>query len=188
MRYPDELKFVDTTTSSTAFDSAGVVVPINLVAQGDDYTNRQGRKVNWKSLLFRATVDNGPSSSSGEVVRIIVFWDLQANGALPAVNAVLQSAVYDSPMNLNNRDRFRVVADKFFTLWRNQMTTGDITGGTSCPRFWNFFKNFNVDTTFGGTTAAIGSINTGALHFLAISQRAAESYYRIWSRVRFTDP
>jgi len=192
MRYPDELKFLDTSSGEVSVTTAGTVTPLNLIIQGDDYNQREGRRVDWKSLLFRCTVtplDIGPNGT-GDIVRLLLVWDLQSNGAVPAVNEILQSAVYDSPMNLNYRDRFVVIADKFISVAGVDIggSPGIVEAGTCIPKMWQVYKKLNATTTFSGTAAAIGSMATGTLHLLAISRVNLITAHRFWSRLRFTDP
>ena len=101
-----ELKTIDvTTTSISPVTVAGANVLLNGVAQGSDYTNRIGRKVLLKSLLFRANMYPVLNTGSpvGCTIRIMLVYDSQTNGALAAVSDVLNAATYLQPTNLNNR-------------------------------------------------------------------------------------
>jgi len=188
-RADDELKFLDTVQAASAVGTAGGNVLINGIIQGDDFNMREGRKVTWTSLLFRGTIfaTDAANLPTGDVVRVMVVWDNQPNAALAAVTDVLATASYESAMNLNNRDRFMVISDKFYTVEATHYTAGALDGGSPCPVFFNVFKKFNLNTIFGGTTAAVGSISTGTMFVLAISA-ANISQLSFNSRLRFIDP
>jgi len=189
-RADDELKFLDTVQAASAVGTAGGNVLINGIIQGDDFNMREGRKVTWTSLLFRGTIfaTDAANLPTGDVVRVMVVWDNQPNAALAAVTDVLATASYESAMNLNNRDRFMVISDKFYTVEATHYTAGALDGGSPCPVFFNVFKKFNLNTIFGGTTAAVGSISTGTMFVLAISKAANISQLSFNSRLRFIDP
>lgn len=186
----DELKFLDTVQSASAVGTAGGNVLINGIIQGDDFNMREGRKVTWASLLFRGTIfaTDAANLPTGDVVRVMVVWDNQPNAALAAVTDVLATASYESAMNLNNRERFMVISDKFYTIEASHYTAGALDGGSPCPVFFNIFKKFNLNTIFSGTTAAVGSISTGTMFVLAISKAANISQLSFNSRLRFIDP
>ena len=109
-----ELKTIDvSTTTISPVAVAGATVLLNGVAQGSDYTNRIGRKVLLKSMLFRANMYPVLNTASpiGNTIRLLLVYDSQTNGALAAVADVLNAATYLQPTNLNNRDRFRILLD-----------------------------------------------------------------------------
>ena len=100
-----------------AITTAGTVTLINGIATGTDINNRVGRKVIMKSLVFN--VNNFPVATTanalqGIMLRHMIVYDSQPNsaGTVPAVTDILETATTLSPLNLNNRDRFRVIYDK----------------------------------------------------------------------------
>lgn len=185
----DELKFIDSNVDG-ASPAVGAVFLINGIVQGTDYNQRIGRKVMLKSIFVRFTINAVPANLAlqGDVVRLMIFYDSQANGAAPAITDVLAIAEYDSPMNLNNRDRFKVLHDKFYTMWANTYAAGigGILTGNAIPKFSQKYIKCNMEEIFGGTGATIGSIQTGSLWFLTISQNEV-SGVSLYSRVRYTD-
>lgn len=185
----DELKFVDANVDG-ASPAVGAVYLLNGITQGTDYNQRIGRKVQIKSVFCRWTINVNPAQLAlqGDVVRLMIIYDAQANGVAPAITDILQIAEFDSPMNLNNRDRFKVLHDKFHTMWANTYAAGlgGIQTGTGCPKFSQKFIKCNMEEIFGGTGNTIGSIQTGSIFFLTISQNEV-SGVSIYSRVRYTD-
>lgn len=188
MRDPDEVKFIDSVSGVGSVGPTGGVALINGIIQGDDYNQREGRKVTWTSLLFRGTIFSNNSSDVGDVIRVMVVWDNQSNGALPAVGDVLQTVDYHSPMNLNNRDRFMVLCDNYYTAEALAVSGGALTAGAPCPNFFNIYKKFNLSTIFSATTANIGAISTGSMFVLAISLATNVSQLSYTARLRFIDP
>lgn len=184
-----ELKATDVTIANTSPSSTGSVVLLNGIAAGDDYTNRDGRKIMMKSILMRLCLkaDTTQSSTVGEVLRVIVVYDRQCNGvALTGAN-VLQSAVWNAPVNLDNRERFKILYDNTLTVPGWYVAAGNLTGGSPTIRNIKVFKKLNLDVTYSGTANTVGSIATGSLYLLTFSQynKAWMDYY---IRVRFTEP
>lgn len=184
-----ELKTIDVDTALTAVSQAGALQLLNGIATGTDFTARIGRKIIMKSLFFRAhffpsaTVD----SPTGTFVRLLIFYDCQSNSAAPIVGDVLTIGAYDSPMNLNNRDRFKVIYDKFINMSATDYTAGALTTGDPIPKQLQKYKKLNMEVVFSGIGATVASIQTGSVYALLIASAdltvAADSYFRI----RFMD-
>lgn len=208
-----EKKTIDIPASGTGtgsltnlnFNSTGSVVLLNGVAQGTDYNARVGRKIVMKSLYVRgmiyieAAVSGGTLSATipAQAARLILIADMQTNGAAPGLGDIIQttgtSPNIEAQLNLNNRDRFKVLKDKVYTF--GTMSTDD-GGGISAgvgPAMHSvkIYKKLNMETIFGGTDATIGSITSGGLYLVAIGSVAAgpaDVNCRLTSRIRFTDP
>jgi len=187
----DELKFVDVDDLGTSLVTGSVLL-LNGIAQGTDYNQRIGRKCQLKSLFIRFTVNVNPGAlgllaPQGDVVRLLIVYDCQSNGAAPAITDVLSTVNYDSPMNLNNRDRFKILYDKFATMYAYTYSSGTtIVAGNAKPVFLQKYIKLGMEEIFGGTAASIGSIQTGSIYFLTISQNEI-TQVNLYSRVRYTD-
>jgi len=100
----------------TAFAGAGNILCLNGVVRGTDVNQRIGRRICLKGLLFRGVVQQtGAGSSVSEMLRLMLVYDRQTNGANPAVGDIIQdvnSGTTDnmSYMNINNTKRFVVLA------------------------------------------------------------------------------
>lgn len=183
----DELKYVDTQTVGTV-GSSGAVTLLNGIAQGDDITNRIGRKCMMKSLYFRMDLYPATTTvSDGDLVRILVVCDLQSNAAAPTTTQILQNNSYNSPMNLDYRDRFKIILDKNITMVGGVYTAGTLTGGEAHPRLVKIFKRLNMETVFNGTGNTIGSIATGSIYLLILARNNNATIANLYSRVRYTD-
>lgn len=166
--------------------NTGSVTLLNGVATGTDITNRIGRKIAMKSLLFRMDLQLTTSSVLGDIIRVLVVYDCQTNAVAPAVTDIIVGA-YNSPMNLSNRDRFKILLDKHVTLGGADFTGAVVAGGDPVPKIIKVFKKMNLEVIFGGTAATVGSIQTGAIWLCLISQGNAITTSTLYTRVRFED-
>jgi len=188
-----ELKYVDTdlTGGTAVYDTTGLATPINLLAVGDDNTTRDGRQVCIKSVQVKGICSNVDNSSAGGLCRTMLVWD-NANNSASTTSAGLIALVLQAA----NATAFPLVdnANRFTILWDSLKPLGTISsasGFASAPNAHTikFYKKMNSVTQYSGTTAAIGSIQNGALWFITLGTNAAADggvfVGRI--RVRYTD-
>lgn len=189
-----ELKYWDTDitelfeSNNSDFNTANV---LNAVTPGTGANNRIGKKLRMKSFMLRYTLSttvNGVGITGSCSVRILIVYDRQANAILATPPVVLQTvagnAQFHSMQNLDNRDRFAIIAD-------------EIVGPIGVEAFTSYsgkiWRRLNHDVTFNQGTSDIGSITTGALLiFMAQSGDMAATANNpcdvTWSgRLRFTD-
>lgn len=185
----EELKLIDKEATATTFLAAGAVTLLNGIAQGTDNTDRIGRKTILKSILFRISVFPSATApaATGDVVRVMLVYDCQTNAAAPAVTDIISAGFYDNPMNLNNRDRFKILADKFITMSANNYAAAALTAGSPTAKHLKIYKKMSMDQIFAGTAATVGSISTGGIFLLTISKGNLISTYDYDSRIRFID-
>lgn len=185
--------------------SGGFLRALNLLAQGTDIDKRIGRKVMCKSLLLQLswrlydfTADDGNTTTAPVQIRSMLVWDKQPNNVHATIEDILyslfnqggtQTPMPNSPNNLKNRDRFR-------TLWDCKDT---LSPGGDSIRVYDKYIKINRETIFsdGSTSADIGSISTGVLYLLLLSDAVDVSdppnqiVFRpmasFCSRFRFTD-
>lgn len=163
--------------SSTTVSTSGSITPLNLIAQGDDKTERNGNSVKNSSFLCRMRAEMSPSATN-TAVRIIFFWDQQANGATPTVGNVLQAANVMSSLNTNWGKRFRVVHDRTYDL--------SATGQSMSSH--KFYTKLNTHTEYNDTTGVIAAVSTNTFNMLLISDEATNTpnvYYN--TKLRFID-
>lgn len=178
---------------------------LNGVAKGDDYFQRIGRTVQWKSFYIRGTIVPaviGPTStySNPQNVRILVFWDLQANGVAPLTTDVLDVGAgtinTHSNLNLSNRERFRVLWDKVYSIGGYYGATITYSAGPWAQKI-KLFKKFKIPVNQiynDGITGSIGNITTNALWLLVVGDdqlvvapAKSNPIVFIHTRGRFTD-
>lgn len=202
-----ELKAVDTASStgvdvfgSTDFDqSAPVVFLLNGIAAGTDFYQRIGRKVKLRSLLFRGDIYASDNATTGALsYRVALVYDSQTNGAAVSYSDIFQSVQFNgttgaraySGVNLNNRDRFKVLKDWTFTLAAVSLTVAG-NGGYHNKRSLKAYIPLNHDQIFSGTGGTLSDIQTGALFLIAIcdaNSTGDDAGTITWNtRVRFSD-
>lgn len=186
-RSAEEQKVIDTASANYALDTTGSVTLVSGVATGTDFTNRIGRKVVWKSIQLRGFWIPVDATVSNNLCRVCLVWDSQPNGALPAITDIFQQALGNSMLNLNNRDRFKMVMDKQF-IAAEYAATGQAVPGTGHIKA--FRKLNGLETIFDGTTAAIGDIQSGAMLLVTLGSQATAAAHTLTAavRMRFCDP
>lgn len=199
---PDELKVIDTDYAVYTVNSSASITLLNLCALGSDMTNRIGRKYINKSIYVRGYCSTIPAAAAnktntqciGQLARCILFVDYQPNGASPNSTDVLKEANSGSQLNLNNRDRFRILWDKTYALGPyvvDTTATQSIMGTCQQVAVVKKFKKINVETIYNSTNAGtIADINSGAIYMMWIgnvSGSTLSSAARVSVRVRFSD-
>jgi len=183
---------VENAVASATISTTGAnPVAYNLVAQGTDFTNRVGRVINMSSILFRyfITPENTASNSEGEIVRILLVYDMQSNSTtIPAITDVLNASDVLSGVKLDNRDRFKILYDKRTAMRGVTFTAAAVTGGDPQPFFKEKFFKVNLDTVYSGTGGTIGNIATGSLLLYFVGNVGSTNTLTHYCRVRFTDP
>lgn len=186
-----ELKFKDTALTNTAlglaaatFTTPGPTFLLNGLVPDSTATGRIGRKIVLKSLLVRWSVSMAATSTLGAPIRVIVFYDKQANASAPAVTDVLVTDSFFAPNNLSNRDRFVTLSDQY------SEPIGTSNGVYVCAG--NIYKkNLNLETMYNaGTAGTIGDITSGSLYIMIAQEgriATAAPLFSMYARIRYQD-
>jgi len=155
--------------------------------QGDDITQRQGRKVFVKTirisgelLIVGQTLQSGADAPA--MIRYLIYLDKQANGTQSQAEDLLASGIATLPLdqfqNLANLGRFKVYKDKRITMQNpaiapNVSTDGNIVQNGLTRTFKHTIKvgewvHFNA--TNGGTVA---DIVDNAFHMICATNSAS---------------
>lgn len=160
-------------------------VLLNGAAQGVNSGQRVGRKVHCTSFLLRVTPFSAVAPTTTPRVRVLVVWDNAPNQLLATpADILLVSTSSESPMNLANSDRFRIIAD-FYTNKSGYQALGT-SGVPEEPEF----RRISIPSTYapsaGGT---IADMTKGALLMLVTSNMVNANLPSVSyvSRVRYTD-
>jgi len=167
---------------------------LNSIAAGSDFSDRIGRKIQMKSIQIRINARLDPSDNTDIVhashFRFIIYYDKQWNGSTLAVGNVadLLSRADSgtdreiptlSPINLNNRDRYKILWDK----------TGSVDVGKQSQSI-KYYKKINLETIYNSQLSGAGAIQTGALLFIHLGSHnggTADAEFTYFHRLRFID-
>lgn len=162
---------------------------INGVVEGAGFWNRIGRRIRMQSVTINFQFYPGTAQLSNPVYhRILLIYDRQPNGALPADSDVLRSfnaansggvSYWFSGMNMNNRDRFLILKDFRFCegdqAQASTPTVGLISTGSKNQFCWSWHvKLKGMETHYRATTsdgpiAGVADIATGSLFLMNTS-------------------
>lgn len=185
-----ERKFIDLFNINQVVTNTGGITLINGIPQGMDFNQRIGRKAKLVSLVLNGNFyPSAPpiNAPQGAYCRCIIIYDTQPNsGALPAWTDIFVQADPASPMNLNNRDRFKVIFDvrKQVAAFVNTTTT---IAGFGNNAYFNKYRALNHEMIFSGTAGTIGSISTGSMYICFISDTNSVTSFDFYTRLRFID-
>lgn len=194
-----ERKVFDVTTGTIDVLTLGSIVELCIPQLGSDFTQRIGRKILMKSLYLRYMVGvkeafnmTVGSTIAPGLCRLIVFVDYQPNGAVPTVTDLLAGTSPLAQLNLNNRDRFKILRDITHTFDAFQLLAANASPAWCKTITCNeVYKKINVECIFNATSGGtVADINSGALYTLFISTNpggGTHYQYSMTSRVRYTD-
>lgn len=186
----NELKTVDTSPADYGCNSTGSITLLNGVATGTDFTDRIGRKIIMKSVSIQGYLYPEDSNVTENLARIMLVYDSQSNQAAPAMTDILKTSTALSQLNLNNRERFRVLYDSFNAMAGQNYVTATLTyAGSPTTALVKQYIKLNHDVIYSGTTAAAASIQTGGLYLVTVGIGAVGTgqLYGASARVRFID-
>lgn len=177
-----EIRFQDINFGNPVADT-GTFVLLNALTLGDQNGNREGTKIDMKSIQLRIT---GVDTDTYQQFRAILFIDKQSNGAAPILSDILQttSNVIHTMKTWNTRQRFRILWDK---SWAADTTAP--LGYSSMKLPLKYYKKLNVSTYYNaGNTGGIADINKNALQLLLLSDSNVVTHpaIQVYGRLVYT--
>ncbi len=173
-----ELKRYVVLATTLTTSSAGAISPITQgIAQGDTLSTRDGNQIVVKHLVVRRRLVALAASFVAQ--RMIVFWDSMAQGAVPAVTDVLNSAnLVDgfNPTTMQQR-RFHVLADTYLA---------SVANGANAVATQRIPVKLNHRVTFDAATNVASANGRGAMFCLFIGD-VNTGTYDFSFEVEFTD-
>lgn len=172
-----------TPLAASGFTALAAGNVLNAVVQGTTAETRIGRKIRMRSLDVRWFCSIvGAGVASGGEGRVLIVYDKQANAALPAIIAILNTNDFNSPMNLSNSDRFTVL--RSFITEPLDLNNNSVISGHE-------FITMDLETIYNDTNGGtIADIQTGAVYILfgdnGTTTTVAPTFTFI-SRIRFDD-
>lgn len=158
LRVSIEKKRKETIATATPLNTAGTIVQLNDVAEGDTSITREGLKITGKYLFGRIFCEHNGSSTSYTNVRMIIFWDKQQVAdtaptmAGTASSSVLSTASSISPLSNTTKGRYTVIWDRHLTLVGSP--ADDAGGALGATKYYKLNINLrNVVTRFNGSAS-----------------------------------
>lgn len=185
-----EKKFLDVTSSLnlTAGVTTGVLSGVlNGCAQGTDAIQHIGRQTTMTSLYWMWEGQVTATTVGGSPVRLVIFYDKEAEGTAPTIAAGAQSDAFSvdsiiAQMNLNNRDRFVVLVDEIVECLGQAGPQSFMRKG---------YRKIRMPVVFNSNTGStIAAINTGSVYAViwqSGSLTTAGATTQLQTRIRFED-
>lgn len=184
-----EKKVIDYASAIYPITNVGSVTCINLIAQGSDFGQRIGRKATMVAIQMEGHIEPEGNASTASKCRVLFIWDSQPNGVLATPAQIFQNVTAASFMNLNFRDRFKVLMDHNVALQGTVDPTVLIATGSSTVSNISFYKRLYYPTIWSGTTGTIGDIQSGALLMFCVGDSAPATGFQLIAgmRLRYID-
>lgn len=188
-----EWKNIDAGSTILNPSASGISWPtgvfLNGIALGNTPTTRIGRKVALTKLQVRWTRISSSIATIGGVnvlnqypFRILVVYDRSPTGVIPVITDILVATTFEAPLNLNNTERFLVLADEYPI--KDQGHTA-ITVGGKFNRKWPKALACQWGGAGGGT---IADISCGAIYlYFGCPQPTGNESLTFYSRIRYAD-
>lgn len=180
-----EKKNIDVNQASpiVAGQTTATVALLNQINNGAGPTQRVGRECRQKSLFYRFVGNMAPTSAGASPIRLLIVYDKQTNGALPATTQVVVADSIENPMQLFNKKRFIILVDEEIPCL-----------GTGGPQAFSIkgYRRLNMlayeGNNVGGGT--IADIQAGAIYSFVWQTGGiitASPPSQLYTRIRFDD-
>lgn len=154
-----ERNFFDVNVSMTP-TATPVITPLQLIPEGDDTQARNGRSIKLDGVYMRSHFYSSASSTTGCMIRYMIFRDNFQAGTAPIPNDILTSSLIDAFRNINtqNPGRFTILMDKIIKL--------SSTGSSPTMAVVNRKFNLTSHIRFLGTTGTASLLGAGQIYML----------------------
>jgi len=175
----------------------GVIGPIygnqslNYPVQGAAIQNRIGNKISMQYVSLKGNIYSLQSNGAlaGTTFRIMIVYDKQTNGAIPAYSDIVSSVNPSgtasnsivSHRNPYNRDRFLILYDStryvaFQNLQDATKIGNNIVTASSYLNLDIFVPLKGLETMYGANNGNIGDVKTGGLFLVLCTDDGTTSY------------
>ncbi len=139
---------------------------ILIVSAGDAQNQRDGDKVVVTSVSMRYRIETDLTETEDALYRVLLVYDRRPNGALAAIDAVLQNSdwngLYESG-DSRYRGRFQILMDRSITLGgSNGMGLSEVHGD-------KFYIKRSFKHEYNSTSGAIASLMRGNFILISLS-------------------
>ncbi len=176
-----EFKQIETPIQTQAVSTTATIIQLTNILQGNSNLTRDGDQIKLTALLFKYFyVIN--SSATSTALRVMIVQDKQTNNAIYTIGSLLEDSTADdaivSPLNLNNKYRFRVLYDKVHIV--------NISGSQKGYR--KIFKKLDLKIRYGANAGTIADVRSDSLSIVLISDEATNTIVlNGHCRLRFVD-
>lgn len=144
---------------------------LNGITAGDDFNNRDGRRVIMDMLHLRADFfyASAIQAHPADHIRVLVVYDKQPNGAVMVQSDLFSGASGDSFINPSQMGRFEILWDQDWTLPQVPANT------TTAVLFPKINKKIMVrrGTQYSGTSGTVASISSGSLYLVTLGSQTS---------------
>lgn len=168
-----------TNQSTGSVSSTGSVTSMTAIAEGDDLSQRTGRKVQLKSIQIRGFLTNTDlTNADASIVRMMIVRDNTYKSTAPLIADILQNSV---PYALRTQEPEK---KKAYTVLYDKLMGVDLNSRNQI--IFEKYKKVSGEVIFDGTSSATG--NKGGLYLLLVSNRSSDlPICNLQVRVRYTD-
>ncbi len=132
-----EFKKIDISSTQTP-NQGGVILLLNASVVGDDFDNRDGRQIRFKSIQYSLNILQNPTATQ-TITRCLLVIDKQPNGVLITTTELLTSNGNNLDFrNLDNRKRFVILSD---------MNVAQSSSANTIDRL-DFYKKIDMITVY----------------------------------------
>lgn len=198
-----ELKAFDVTVVPTFATAAAGDTPLvlNAMVAGTEVYNRVGRKIYMKSVHIRGQIFSAATTALDEQeLRMMLVYDSNPNAAQTTLGQLLLDSNVgggldvNSNINLDNRERFKVIKEWF---WHQGGAAGANTGqiiatgqtslqdGSQCLTVNAYIKLHGLEAVYNGTNAGtFADIASGSLLLFTFCDTLATNCWKFFGKTR----
>lgn len=149
--------------------SAGSILHVNPIAQGDSIFNRQGSRLLNQAVQLRGFLAAGTTGTVCQAVLLLV-WDRSPAGVVPAITDIVTSVATTAFQNPDTRDRYKLLGRWQYSVVGNSTTP---TVGSELQAI-DLKVSFNLPTSYlNSGLGVIAQVSTGAIYLIAYSDVVA---------------
>ncbi len=171
-----EFKIIDTQLSSNAQNSTPKITQLTNLIQGLTDSTRIGNKITITGIQLRYTVNDTITNE----YRIMLVLDKQTNGVIYVSGDLLEDITAQdnivSPVNRDNKKRFRVFYDKV-----HLMSVAGVANGQGRK-----FIKVNIPVMYDSTAGDITDLTSSSLSLLTVAHTASVAQ-TVFVRIFYTD-
>ncbi len=185
-----EWKFHDVDSDDAVIVTGGAIdATINIIAQGTGESQRIGRKLTIRKILWRYSVKLPTTidpNNTADTVRVILYQDKQTNGVTATILQILETADWQSFRNLAESGRFKILVDNTHPM---KSFSG---GGATATSFGEdvlsrqIYLNVNIPIEYNGVTGALTEVRSNNLGVLLITESGVAGFFSKF-RLRYSD-